>query len=121
MMAFEPNFYISLWRKYRPVILKLMTAAADGPQQYQLFVHEFKSAGAKEKGGYTFLLEMANGKALNNIKNSAVAKDLMAVLQQSPTAAALMTTSAYAFSLDRQFVLHVDKKNTPSLPPTETT
>ncbi|HYG17807.1 MAG TPA: hypothetical protein VD816_02720 [Ohtaekwangia sp.] len=118
-MAFEPNFYTALWRKYRPVILKLMVAAAEGPQHYQLFVHEFKSAGSKQKGGYTFLLEMADGKALNNIKDSAVAKDLMAVLQQSRTASELMTTSTYAFSLDKHFVLHVNKKDTPSAQPTD--
>jgi len=109
-MRLEPNFYVSLWSKYRPVILQLMTAASTGPQKYQLFVHEFKAAGSKEKSGYTFLLEAANGKARNNIRNSAVARDLLQVLQQSPRAAALMTEAVYAFSLDKQFVLHVDRK-----------
>ena len=110
-MHLEPNYYVSLWSKYRPVLLQLMTAAAaNGPQKYQLFVHEFKAAGAKEKSGYTFMLEAANGKARNNIRNSAVARDLLQVLQQSPRAATLMTEAVYAFSLDKQFVLHVDRK-----------
>jgi hypothetical protein len=112
MITIEPNFYVALWNKYRPVILQLMTAATNGPQKYQLFVHEFKATGVKEKSGYTFTLEAANGKARNNIRDSAVARDLLAVLQQSPRASALMSEAVYAFSLDKQFVLHVDRKET---------
>jgi hypothetical protein len=110
MITVEPNFYVGLWNKYRPVILQLMTAAADGPQKYQLFQHEFKATGTKEKSGYTFVLEAANGKAQNNIRNSAVARDLLTVLQQSPRASALMNEAVYAFTLDKQFVLHVNRK-----------
>lgn len=110
MITVEPSYYVGLWNKYRPVILQLMTGAMEGPQQYQLFLHEFKATGTKEKAGYTFVLEASNGKAQNNIRNSSVARDLLTVLQQSPRAVALMNEAVYTFTLDKQFVLHVNRK-----------
>ncbi len=106
----ELNLYTSLWNKYRPVILKLMSAAATEPQQYKLFPHEFKAVGEKVKKGYTFSLQAANGKALNNIKGSAVAQDLLQVLQQSKTATQLMTEATYELSMDKHFVFQVNRK-----------
>ena len=111
MMLAESNPYSSLWNKYRPVILQLMSAAAEkGPQQYKLFSHEFKAIGQREKSGFTFLLEASNGKALNNIKTSTVAKNLLQVLQQSKRASELMSEAAYELSMDKHFVLHVNRK-----------
>jgi len=106
----ELNLYTSLWNKYRPVILKLMSAAATEPQQYKLFAHEFKAMGEKVKKGYTFQLHAANGKALNNIKGSTVAQDLLQVLQQSKTATQLMTEATFELSMDKHFVLQVNRK-----------
>lgn len=109
MMRVEPSFYISLWNKYRPVMLQLMSAATAGPQTYQLFVHEFKAAGTRDKS-FTFSLEIQNGRATNVTKGSAVARDLIQILQQSPRASELMAGATYLFSLDRQFKLHVTRK-----------
>ncbi len=87
-----------------------MTAAAEEPQAYKLFVHEFKNSGEKSKTSYSFSLEVAKGKATNNIKTSAVAQDLLNMLQQSKRASELMTEAAYELSMDRQFVLRVNRK-----------
>ncbi len=109
-MYSELSHYASLWSKYRPVVLQMMLAAEKEPQQYKLFGHEFKAVGLREKAGYSFLLEVSHGKALNNIKASAVAKDLLQVLQQSQKASQLMREAVYQLSMDKQFVLHVAKK-----------
>ena len=110
-MLAESNPYSSLWNKYRPVILQLMSAAVEkGPQQYKLFAHEFKAIGQREKSGFTFLLEASNGKALNNIKTSTVAKNLLQVLQQSKRASELMSEAPYQLSMDKHFVFHVNRK-----------
>lgn len=114
-MTVEPQVYTFLWNKYRPVILQLMSAAANGPQQYKLFAHEFKAAGQRERSGYTFSLEASNGKALNNIRGSAVARDLLAVLQQSKRATELMREATYELSLDKNFVFHVSRKDSAGL------
>lgn len=112
MMLAESNPYSTLWNKYRPVILQLMSAAVEnGPQHYKLFPHEFKAVGQKEKSGFSFVLEASNGKALNNIKTSTVAKNLLQVLQQSRRASELMSEAPYELSMDKQFVFHVTRKS----------
>ncbi len=109
-MYYESNHYASLWSKYRPVILQLMMAADNAPQQYKLSAHEFKAIGQREKTGFSFLLEASEGRALNNIKGSNVARDLLRVLQQSQKATQLMKDGVYELKMDKQFMLHVNRK-----------
>ncbi len=92
------------------MILKLMVAAEKDPQQYKLFSHEFKAVGLKEKTGYSFVLEVSHGKAVTATKGSAVARDLLGILQQSQKASQLMTEAVYELKLDKQFVFHVTRK-----------
>lgn|SRR5690606_36332999 len=108
MTLAESSPYATIWNKYRPVILQLMSAAPEnGPQEYKLFVHEFKAVGPKERSGYSFVLEAAQGRAINNIRTSTVAKDLLHVLQNSRRATELMDKATYEFSLDKNFMLRV--------------
>ncbi|HTJ48502.1 MAG TPA: hypothetical protein VL443_03530 [Cyclobacteriaceae bacterium] len=109
----EISIYAPVWNKYRPVLLKLMTDSAVGPQEYKMFVHEFKAMGEKVKSGYSFTLEASKGKALNNIKNSIIANDLLSMLQQSNKAMELMSDAIYELSMDKKFVLHVNRKPIP--------
>lgn len=102
--------YSYLWSKYRPVILHLMSAAANEPQQYKLYAHEFQALNPKQKGGYTFTLETFKGKAVNDIRKSPVAVDLLQILQQSRRALELMDEAPFELSLDKNFVLHVNRK-----------
>lgn len=102
------QMYISLWSKYRPAIIKLMMASADGPQQYRLFDHEFKALNAKERN-YSFELQAYQGKAVNNIKSSVIAQDLLNILNMSRKASELMGENRFTFMLDKQFVLHVSR------------
>jgi hypothetical protein len=106
-MATKP--YIPLWIKYRPAILQMMVASSEAPQQYKLYAHEFKSLNPKEKGVYSFTLEIAKGKATNKIKTSPVAIDLLNLLQSSRKAMELMAETEFKFVLDKQFMLHVTR------------
>ncbi|MDA0194958.1 MAG: hypothetical protein O2887_06770 [Bacteroidetes bacterium] len=109
--------YTYLWNKYRPAILNLMIASDDGPQEYKFWDHEFKNVNPKEKGGYAFTLRVFQGKAINDIKTSAVAKDLLVILQQSKKAAELSEDSIYEFVLDKQFMFHIKKGKAPEMTP----
>jgi hypothetical protein len=109
-MYFESQHYAYLWNKYRPVILKLMISADKDPQQYKLSGHEFKAIGRREKAGFSFSVEISDGKIMNNVKDATVARDLLHVLQQSQKATELMKLSVYEFRMDKQFVLHVSRK-----------
>jgi len=112
----EPKFfstmsnqvYISLWNKYRPVIIQLMVNSAEGPQKYKFFDHEFKALNPKEKS-YSFALAAYQGKATNNIKTSLLAQDLLNMLNMSRKATELMQSNHFEFNMDKQFILHVKR------------
>jgi hypothetical protein len=109
------RIYAFVWRKYRPAILKLMVDSSETPQQYQFSKHEIKGINPKERGGHTFSLQVRNGKAVNNIRTSAIAQDLLLVLQQSKKASELVDLATYEFKLDKHFVLHITKQPEPEV------
>lgn len=104
------RIYSFVWRKYRPAILKLMVDSNDSPQQYPFSKHEIKSINPNERGGYTFTLKVHKGRSVNDIRASAIAKDLLLVLQQSKRALELVEAATYEFKLDKHFVLHITKE-----------
>jgi hypothetical protein len=103
--------YIHIWHKYRPVILRLMVNARETAQQYVFSGHEFKRVAPSYRGGLAFILYFHRSKALNNIKTSTLAKELLEILQQSQTAIKLAENSTFEFMLDRHFVFHVRKND----------
>ena len=107
-MLTSPVYY-ALWSKYRPVIIQLMLASEESPQNYRLFDHEFKAANPKEKS-YSFEMSVYEGKALNNVKESKNAQGLLNVLNGSRKATELLKESPFEFSLDRHFIFHVIRK-----------
>lgn len=104
------NIYAHVWNKYRPVILKLMMASNDEPQQYKFSSHEFKDVNPKEKGNYSFTFQAFQGKPVKSIKTSEMALGLMNVLQQSRKAIELMEKEKFEFVMDKHFVLHIKKE-----------
>jgi hypothetical protein len=104
--------YGYFWGKYRPALLKLMISSMEGPQQYKFSAHEVRTANPKDKGGFAFTLTVHKSKAINDVRSSPIAKDLLRVLQQSGKASELSGSSIYEFKLDKHFVLHVNKIET---------
>ncbi len=100
------TFY-PLWKKYKPVILKLMVDAKDGEQTYALSKHEFTDLAPKKNLVYSFKIEVFNNKPLVAIKTSLTAQDFMELIKQSAKASELMQTATFTFELDKQFVFHV--------------
>lgn len=103
----QTSAFYPLWKKYRPVILKLMIDSKDGPQTYSLSKHEFTDLAPKKNIVYSFKMEIFQGKPLTPIKTSLVAQDFVAMLKQSLKANELMETITFNFELDKQFVLQV--------------
>ncbi|WP_425390294.1 hypothetical protein [Ekhidna sp.] len=104
------SLYVLLWNKYKPVLLKLMRDASEAPQEYQFIPHEFRDLNAKEKSGHSFTLEAHKRRAMNNIKMSVVAQDLLEILLKSNTAATLLEEAIFEFKMDKQFKLTVTRK-----------
>lgn len=110
--------YMPFWNKYRPAILKMMQAELNVGQKYQFMNHELDSLGKKPKGGHEFRLVIAGSKAVNNIRDSEIAKDLLNVLQLSQTGSALLATNRYEIVLDKKLMLHISRQSlsTPESP-----
>jgi len=103
--------YSPVWSKYRPAILKMMIDSQREPQSYQLSNHEFKALNPNKKGGFSFVLEVSSGKAVNGLKDSIIAQDLWEILQMSRKATELISNGTFHFSMDKQFMLHVQRVN----------
>jgi len=93
--------------------LKLMIDSKEGPQAYQLFKHEFQNVAASAKGGYTFTLRVFEGKSVNDIRATPIAKDLLVILQQSNKAAELTDEALYQFVFDKNLMLHITREEAP--------
>lgn len=104
----QENVYISLWSKFRPMILKMMISAEQAGQQYQFYKHEFVSPKPTAKT-FAFSMVVGDGKVEASGKIAPLAKDLHVMLQSSPKAAELMQGQRFEFKLDRSFVFHVVK------------
>lgn len=108
------NAYTPIWNKYRPALLNLMKAAADGPQEYKFSSHELKGINPKSKTSCAFELQVYQGKAINPIKNSEIAQGLLSMLQQSRTATELVESATYSFQLDKNYMLHIERQDAPA-------
>ena len=78
--------YVWIWEKYRPVILKLMIASSEGPQEYKLSKHEFIDSNNKRPTGYSFTMTTFQGKSEGGTKKSLTAQDLLKMLKYSEKA-----------------------------------
>ena len=103
--------YIPVWSKYRPAILKMMIDSENALQSYQLSNHEFKALGPTSKKDYSFSLRVASGRAVDGLRDSDVAQSLWEVLQISPKASELISGGTFQFTMDRRFLLHIEKVN----------
>lgn len=100
--------YTHLWQKYRPIVLKLMVDASEGPQKYQFQRHEFADLNNHKPNGYSFKLEVFKNEKKNKV-TSSVASDLLSILQSSAKADELTLTSKYLFRMDSKFMLEVSQ------------
>jgi len=101
--------YAPLWNKYRPAILKMMLDAAQEPQQYKLTEHEFRAMDDRKNKGFGFNLVVSESKALNNIKDSEAAQDLLNMLQLSRKGSELLQLNSYEMTLDKHFLLRIQQ------------
>ena len=103
--------YLQLWKKYMPVIRLLLKKSGD--QQLQLYRHEFETTGVKNKSGYSFNIEMVNGKVMNKISGMAIAKDLVQSMNENPDLNAWLKSQSLKISMGRAFELNLQKITAP--------
>jgi hypothetical protein len=106
----EERKYLATWKKYIPVIRLHLKRSLNEDQSFKLNITDFESAGDRGKSGYTFNISMENGKVINNISGSAVARDLFEALKADEAIMALLQNRAVKISVGKSFLLTI--KNT---------
>lgn len=103
----EDRKYLQTWKKYLPVIRLHLKRSLTEEQQFKLNITDFESAGERGKSGYTFNLQMENGKVSNNISGSAVARDLFELLKADETIKAFLQDRSVKISVGKSFTLSI--------------
>lgn len=103
----EETKYLQTWKKYVPVIRLYLKKSMTEDQQFKLNITDFESAGDRGKSGYTFNLQMENGKPTNNISGSAVARDLYELLKADEAIKAFLQDKSVKISVGKSFMLTI--------------
>ena len=103
----EERKYLQTWKKYIPVIRLYLKKSVTEDQQFKLNITDFESAGDRGKSGYTFNLQMENGKVINNISGSAVARDLFELLKADEVIKAFLQEKSVKISVGKSFMLTI--------------
>ena len=104
----DKNLYIPIWNRYMPVIRLQMKNALNGVKEIKMSKDEFEAYGTRKAANYIISLLVKKGKVINNIKNTAVAKDLFDVLIADKQCRELMEVNDYRFSLGAEFILRIN-------------
>jgi hypothetical protein len=103
----EERKYLTTWKRYMPVIRLHLKKSMNEDQQFKLNITDFESAGDRGKSGYTFNIVMENGKVINNISGSAVARDLYEAIKGDDAAKALLQDKSVKISVGKTFMLSI--------------
>jgi hypothetical protein len=103
----EDRQYLTTWKRYLPVIRLHIKKSFNEDQQFKLNIQDFESAGDRGKSGYTFNIQLENGKVTNNISGSAVARDLFEALKSDDAIKAMLLDKSVKISVGKSFMLTI--------------
>ncbi|MXV15179.1 hypothetical protein [Hufsiella ginkgonis] len=103
----EERKYLATWKKYIPVIRLHLKKSINESQEFKLNFTDFESAGNSGRSGYTFNMLMENGKVVNNISGSAVARDLYEALTSDEVSRAFLQDRSVKMSVGKSFLLSI--------------
>jgi hypothetical protein len=98
--------YTKVWMKFLPVIRIFLKRAATSSQSIKLDKIDFDKAGGGKKAGYCFTVELRNGKVQNRL-TSAIALDLIKVLQLDDKAMEILRANEYDLELNGKCELSI--------------
>jgi hypothetical protein len=103
----EERKYLTTWKKYLPVIRLHLKRSLNEDQSFKLNITDFESAGDRGKSGYTFNITMENGRVMNNISGSAVARDLYELLKNDEIIKGILQDKNVKISVGKSFLLSI--------------
>ena len=101
--------YLYLWMKYAKVIRVLLKKTDYETQKLQLYKHEFEQGGRHPLANVTFSLDLINGKALNIVSSTGIARDLWQVLAENSVSKELLKERKIKVSIGKSLELQFER------------
>ena len=98
--------YSNIWRNALPTISEIIGSSGSSGS-IELSSRDFALAG--DRKNYSFNLEFDDGVVSNNIRGSAVARDLAAELTSSSFTKSVLNNGYFKFRMDKNFTLWISK------------
>jgi hypothetical protein len=103
----EERKYLQTWKKYAAVIRLHLKRSSNEEQHFLLNKTDFESAGDRGKSGYTFNMLIENGKVVNNISGSAVARDLFETIKTDEVMKEFLKEKTVKINVGKAFMLTI--------------
>ena len=108
-MMKDEGKYSYLWMKYAAVIHVLLKKTDNENQKLQLYKHEFENYGHRQNANFTFSLELKNGRAVNIVSTTGIARDLWRVLDNNTATKNLLKERNIKISIGKSLELQFEK------------
>jgi len=108
-MMKDEGKYLHLWLKYAAVIHVLLKKTDIENQKLQLYKHEFEHSIHKQNANVSFSFELINGKAVNVISTTAIARDLWQVLDSKTVTKNWLKDHKIKISIGKSLELQLEK------------
>jgi hypothetical protein len=109
--------YSHLWMKYAAVIHVLLKKTDIENQKFQLYKHEFEFLGSKQNSNITFSLDVVNGKVVNLLKTSDIARDLWRVLDDNSVTKNWLKERSVKISIGKNYDMQFEQMQRTLLEP----
>lgn len=101
--------YSHLWQKYAAVIHVLLKNTDTESQKLQLYKHEFEHCGSKQSANVSFSFDLINGRAVNVVSSTGIARDLWHVLDNKSATKTWLKEHKIKISIGKTFELQLEK------------
>lgn len=108
-MMKDEGKYSYLWMKYAAVIHVLLKKTDNENQKLQLYKHEFENNGHRQNANFTFSFDLINGRAVNIVSTTAIARDLWRVLDNNTATKNWLKDRSIKISIGKSFELQFEK------------
>ena len=105
----EDGKFTLLWLKYAAVLHVLLKNTDTENQKLQMFKHEFENTGQKQKANVVFSIDLIQGRAVNVVATTTIARDLWQVLDNRSSSKNMLKERKIRITLGKTFELELEK------------
>jgi hypothetical protein len=101
--------YLHHWMKYAAVIRVLLKKTETESQKLQLYKHEFENKGHRQNANFSFSVDVVNGKVVNFVNATPIARDLWRILDDNPATKEWLKDRSVKISMGKSLELKIEK------------